>query len=209
MGYHKQMKKRIHTYLLPYYANLSNLEENRGEREHESKITFNEGGLNLELSETNSLIEEQYSLNIKSSKYILEGVLSKNEIREAMIHHPYRHPWKHLQFTLEHEHEVIRIILDPVDEDDYQNCIKSFLHLCQDLMMQEMKDNKIKINLPEYFFNERIKELESHRYFLLDKVRRAFESGNVLNYSEQPIDRHTLSELKREKYLLPFLNWKD
>ncbi len=204
------MKKRIHIYLLPYYANSSNLKENRGERKHESKITFNEEGLGLELSETNSLIEEQYSLNIKSSKYILEGIMSKNEIREAMIHHhQYKHSWKHLQFTLEHEHEVIRIILDPVDEVDYHNCIKGFLHLCQDLMIQEMEENNVKANLLEYFFNEKIKELESQRYFLLEKVRRAFESGNVLNDSEQPIDKHTLSELKKERHLLPFLNWKD
>lgn len=52
------MKKRTHIYLLPYYANPKNLEESRREREHESKMVFSENGLNLELSETNSLIEE-------------------------------------------------------------------------------------------------------------------------------------------------------
>lgn len=202
--------KRTHIYLLPYYANPSNLKENRGEREHESRIVFSENGLNLELSETNSLIEEQYSLNLKSAKYVLEGIAPKNEIKEAMIHHHhYRHLWKHLQFTLEHEHKVIRIVLDPLDEEDYQNCIKGFLYLCQDLMMQEMKENNIGTNLPEYFFNEKIIESENHKYFLLDKVKRAFESGNMLNHSEQPINEYTLTDLKKEKHLLPFLNWSN
>lgn len=141
---------------------------------------------------------------------MLEGVLSKNEIREAMIHHhPQGHPWKHLQFTLEHKHEVIRIILDPVDGEDYQNCIKGFLHLCQDIMIQEMEESKIKTNLPEYFFNDKIKELESQKYFLLDKVRRAYESGNMLNDSNDSVDKPMLFELKKERHLLPFLNWKD
>lgn len=204
------MPKRTHIYLLPLYANLENLKQNRFEREHESKITFDENGLTLELSETNSLVEEQYSLNIKSARYVLEGIMSKNEIKEAMIHHhPLGHPWKHLQFTLTHKYETIRIILDPVDEEDYQNCIKGFLHLCQDIMLQEKEENSIKTDLPQYFFNEKIHELRNCRYFLLDKVKKAFESGNMLNDSDQSIDTPTLSELRTENHLLPFLNWRD
>lgn len=203
------MKKRTYIYLLQDYANQNNMKEIRSAREQELRVVFSENGLNIELSETNSLIEEQYSLNLKSAKYVLEGITCENVIKEAMIHHhPHGHTWKHLQFTLRPKHKVIRIILDPVDEEDYQNCIKGFLHLCQDIMIQEMEENKIKVNLPEYFFNEKIKELIHYRSFLLDKVRRAYESGSMLNDSNHSIDEFALSELKKEKHLLPFLNWR-
>jgi hypothetical protein len=47
------------------------------------------------------LVEERYCLNIESAKYELEGTMSRNEIKEAMIHHhPQGHPWKHLQFKM-------------------------------------------------------------------------------------------------------------
>ena len=63
--------KKTHTYLLPSYANPENLEENRYERSHESKIKFQQEGRKLEISEVNSLVEERYCLSIMSAKYVI------------------------------------------------------------------------------------------------------------------------------------------
>ena len=85
-------------YLLPLYANRANLKENRYETTHVSSVAYSSGGIKIELSETNSLIEDRYSLNLASARYIVEG--STTESKEAMIHHhPKGHPERHLQFT--------------------------------------------------------------------------------------------------------------
>jgi hypothetical protein len=200
--------KKTHIYLLPLYSNKENLEDNRYETEYESKVKFSEDDLTLELSEVNSLVEERYCLSIMSAKYILEGTMSQNEIKEAMIHHhPHGHPWKHLQFKLTSENEVIRINLEPVDEGDYIKCIKGFLHISQDLINLEQQENKIEQNLIEYFFDDNIKELEPFRDYLLNKIKVAYEHGGVLNNSNEPIDLKQLGNLKSEKRLLPFLDW--
>jgi len=195
--------------VLPHYANQSNLKQSTYEREHESKIAFSEGSLNLELSEINSLTEERYSLNLKSAKYFLEGTMSKNEIKEAMIHHhPQGHPWKHLQFKLLHKHEVIRIILDPVDEDDYERCVKGFLYISQEILLQTKEENKLIVDVIDYFFNLKIRELRGSGVYLLQKVKRAFENGEILDDYGKKVDVKKLETLREEKHLLPFLNWE-
>ena len=85
-----------HIYLLSTYANASHLEDQRGAKEHISSIVYNDNNIVIELSETNSLVEDKYSMNIHTGKYTLEGT---NESREVMIHnHPKGHDEKHLQF---------------------------------------------------------------------------------------------------------------
>ncbi|MBI4981478.1 hypothetical protein HZC30_08065 [Candidatus Woesearchaeota archaeon] len=164
--------------------------------------------LTLELSEINSLTEERYSLNLKSARCVLEGTLSRREIKEAMIHHhPRGHPWKHLQFKLLHQHEVIRIRLDLMDEEDYNRCIKGFLHLSQDVISYAREENNIQTEVISYFFNDKIGELESNRLFLLNKIRAAFEKGYILDDSNRSINKIKLEQLKSEKHLLPFLKW--
>ncbi|MBL7147988.1 MAG: hypothetical protein ISS82_04140 [Nanoarchaeota archaeon] len=200
--------KKTYIYLLSFYSNKENLEDNRHETEHESKVKFSERGITLELSEVNSLVDEMYCLRIMSAKYILKGTMSQNEIKEAMIHHhPHGHPWKHLQFKLTSQNEVIRINLEPVDEGDYIKCIKGFLHISQDLIKLEQKDNKIEQNLIEYFFDDNIKELEPFGVYLLNKIKRAYEHGNVLNNSNKSISSNQLGIFRSEKRLLPFLDW--
>lgn len=201
------MSKKIHIYLLPFYANKENLEENRGKMEHESRIRFSKNDIQLELSEINSLIEERYCLSITSAKYILEGTMSKNEIKEAMIHHhPHGHPWKHLQFKLSSQNEVIRINLEPVDEEDYLKCIKGFLHISQDLI--ELEQENIDKNLLNYFFDDKISELKSFRTYLLNKIKTSYENGNILNNSNKSINSEQLEILKSEEKLLPFFDFK-
>lgn len=196
--------KKTHIYLLPTCANKDNLESIRHETEHESKVRYCEDGLVIELSEINSLIEERYCLSIMSSIFILEGTMSK----EAMIHHhPHGHPWKHLQFKLEKENKVIRINLEPVDERDYEKCIKGFLHISQDLIKMEQQENKIEQNLIDYFFDDNINDLEPYRAYLLKKIKLAYEQNNMLNDSNYPINPEQLKNLRSEKRLLPFLDW--
>ncbi len=198
--------KKTHIYLLPFYANNENLEDNRYEREHESKIKFQEEGMRLEISEVNSLVEERYCLSIMSARYLLEGTMSRNEIKEAMIHHhPFGHPWKHLQFKLTSRNEVIRVNLEPVDEEDYVKCIKGFLHITQELIRLEQKE--IKQNLIEYFFNDKINELEPFRRYLLHKIKAAFNDGKILDSSDKSVGPKQLEDLKSEIRLLPFLDW--
>jgi len=200
--------KKTHIYLLPLYANKSNLEDNRHETEHESKVKFSEENITLELSEVNSLIEERYCLSIMSAKYVLEGTMSRNEIKETMIHHhPHGHPWKHLQFKLTHEDEVIRVNLEPVDERDYIKCIKGFLHISQDLINLEKQENEIEKDLIKHFFDDNIEELEPFRGYLLRKIKIAYKEGNVLNDSNESINSKQLEALRSEERLLPFLNW--
>ncbi|MBI2136369.1 hypothetical protein HYU06_04815 [Candidatus Woesearchaeota archaeon] len=198
--------KKTHIYLLPSYANLENLEENRYERLHESKIKFQQEGRKLEISEVNSLVEERYCLSIMSAKYILEGMMSKNEIKEAMIHHhPFGHPWKHLQFKLTSKNEVIRINLEPVDEDDYLKCIKGFLHISQELIMLEQQG--VKEDLISYFFNDKINELLPFKIYLLNKIKSAYKDGKILDASDKSLSSKQLESLRSEIMLLPFLDW--
>ena len=133
-------------YVLPPYANQDNLRHNRTQNEDEYKITYTQNGTTIELSETNSLVEDQYSLNIRSAKYIVEGsqtadnqeIVPRNIEREAMIHHhPEGHPWKHLQFKLVSGHEKIRIKLENLDLEDYERCIKGFLAVSQKIIEHE------------------------------------------------------------------------
>ena len=200
--------KKIHIYLLPLYANKENLEENRYKTEHESRIQFSKNNLKLELSEVNSLIEERYCLSIMSARYILEGTMSKNEIKEAMIHHhPYGHPWKHLQFKLNSQDEVIRINIEPIDEEDYLKCIKGFLYISQDLIKFEQKENNIDQNIIHHFFDKKINELEDFRIYLLNKIKTAYNNGNILNNFNESINSEKLEILKSERRLLPFLDF--
>lgn len=193
----------VKIYLLPTYANKNNLKDNRRETEHESNIKFSRDNLNLELSEINSLVEDRYCLRIMSAKYILE---SKNETKEAMIHHhPYGHKWKHLQFKLTSKNEVIRIDLEPVDEEDYEKCVKGFLHVSQDLIKLEQKN--VEQNLIAYFFDDNINELELFRNYLLNKVKRAYENGRILDNLNKSVNSNKLKHLKSERRLLPFLDW--
>ncbi|MBS3165804.1 hypothetical protein J4444_01655 [Candidatus Woesearchaeota archaeon] len=187
--------------VLPHYANPANLKQVTYEREHESKISLNDEGVNLELSKFNSLTEEKYSLNLKSAKYLLEGT---NEIKEAMIHHhPRGHSGRHLQFKLLHKHEVIRIILDPMDDDDYKECIKGFLFISQEILLHA----QTKVDVISYFFNPKIQELEKSKIYLLGKVKRAYKNGEILDTSDKVVDAKKLVVLRNEKHLLPFLNW--
>lgn len=202
------MAKKTHIYLLPVYSNPDNLEDNRYERVHESKIKFSKDGFKVELSETNSLIEEHYSLNICSARYVVEGSMSTTERKEAMIHHhPHGHPWKHLQFKLSADHKVIRINIEPVDEDDYVKCIKGFMHISRDLIAREQEENEIETDLPEYFFNEKIEELGPCKTYLLGKIKTAYSKGNILDRDDKAVEQDQLTELKKEKQLLPFLEW--
>jgi len=195
-------------YILPIYANQNHLENHRYETEHESKIKFSKQGLQIELSEVNSLIENKYSLNLTSAKYEVEG--STTEIKEAKIHHhPKGHPFKHLQFKLKSKHEVIRIFLDDLNDEDYQKCIKGFLYLTQRIIRLEKDENNISENLQNYFFNEKIKELRNDKNYLLIKIKQSYERGNVLDDNNNSLNKEKLIELKSENHLLPFLEWED
>ena len=202
-------KKTSPIYLLPEYANSDNLEHERYREEEVSTVKFSDKSLTLKLTESNSLVEERYCLNIESAKYELEGTMSRNEIKEAMIHHhPQGHPWKHLQFKMSSKSEVIRVNLEPVDEEDYEKCIKGFLHISQDIIRIEQEENRIGADLISYFFNKKIGELSPFRGYLLRKIKTAYENGGILGNSNEPIDSQQLEGLKSEKLLLPFLNWQ-
>ena len=194
-------------YILPYYANNENLKENRYPREHISSIRFTLGGFHIELSETNSLVEDRYSLNLNSAKYVVEGNYS--EQKEAMIHHhPHGHLWKHLQFKLKARNEVIRIKLDALDDEDYQKCIKGFLHISQKIIQHEKQENQIKEDLQKYFFNDEIKKLAAEEIFLLSRIKLASEDKGILDSENKPLDAKRIEDLKTEKHLLPFFEWE-
>lgn len=195
-------------YVLPSYANEKHLEHARHATTEEYKIDFSDDNFNISIIETNSLIEDRYCLNLKSAKYIIEGNLTQNEVKEVMIHHhPYGHPWRHLQFKLSGGNKVIRINLEPLDENDYENCIKGFLFISQELIQQEQEENNIKIDLKNYFFDKKINELEPFKNYLLRKIETAFNERRILDNSEKSITSDKLKELKTEEKLLPFLNW--
>jgi hypothetical protein len=194
-------------YVFSYYANEKHLEYTRHATTEEYKIDFSDNNFNINITETNSLIENRYCLNLKSAKYIIEGSMTQNEVKEAMIHHhPYAHPWKHLQFKLSGGNKVIRINLEPLDEKDYEKCIKGFLFISQELILQEQEENNIKIGLKDYFFDPKIEELASFKKYLLRKIEMAYVEGKVLSDLKKCITSKELEELKKEKKLLPFLN---
>ncbi len=193
-------------YLLSSFANLNHLVENRLEKEHSSSIRFTDGTVHIELSETNSLVEDKYSLNLSSAKYVVEGNVT--ERKEAMIHHhPKGHQWKHLQFKLKSKNEVIRIKLDGLDDDDYQNCIKGFLHISQKIISHEQKENHVTEDLLKFFFNDHIKTLAREEQFLLQKIKFSFENRGVLDNANNVLDRNQIERLKSEEHLMPFFTW--
>jgi hypothetical protein len=200
------MARKSHIYILGEYANKEHFKESITQIEHISSITYIKSGFKIELSESNSLVEDKYSLNLNSAKYIVEGNIT--ETKEAMIHHhPKGHPWRHLQFTLRSTHEKIRINLEPLDDEDYAKCIKGFLHLSQSIIEHEQKQNKIKENLAGFFFNDNVKALSSERQFLLEKIKQAFNSKGILDDSNKSISKDKIESLKKESHLLPFLDW--
>lgn len=160
--------------------------------------------MQIELTETNSLIEEEYCLNLKSAKYLLEGT----EVNESMIHHHEKgHGERHLQFKLQAKKETIRIFLTGLGAEDYENCIKGFLHICQDLIVKEQKENKITDNLLEYFFNDKIQSLMAERKYLLKQINGAFKTENIIGTNNKSINEKKLLELKNEAHLKLFLEW--
>ena len=200
------MAKRSHIYILVEYANKDHLKEDISQVEHVSNIDYSKSGFKIEISESNSLVEDKYSLNLNSAKYVVEGNIT--ETKEAMIHHhPKGHPWRHLQFTLRSKNKKIRIKLDPLDDDDYARCIKGFLYLSQGIIEHEKKENKINENLVSYFFNDNIKTLSSEKLFLLEKIKKAFTSNSILDESNSSLNKEKIEALKKESHLLPFLDW--
>jgi hypothetical protein len=198
--------KRTFIYLLPDYANSAHLVNQRYETEDTYTIGYNKNGLTVTLTETNSLIEEEYCLNLYSAKYIVEG--GNTVSKESMIHHHEKgHTIRHLQFILKAQNKKIRIMLDFLDDADYERCIKGFLHISQDLILKEQIDHKIGDDLVAYFFNDRIKTLSSDRAFLLSKIGRAHTDGQMMDDTNSAISKEELIELKKETHLSPFLDW--
>ena len=196
-------------YLLPDYANPENLKNQRTETNDIYTVQYETKGALIELSETNSLIEDKYCLRLHSSLYVVEGEEDRQIAKEGMIHHHTKgHKGRHLQFRLVHEREVIRISLEPMDDEDYKNCIKEFISVAKRIIQSEGEELGDK-QLCAYFFNPSIATLESHKIFLLDKIKRAFESGDILGGNNAAIDDKRLQMLKSEKHLLPFLSWKN
>lgn len=196
-----------HIYILPYYTNSINLKENRSQTSHTSSIKYSLRGFQIELSESNSLVEDKYSLNLHSARYVVEG---STDTKGAMIHHhPQGHEWKHLQFKLKAKREVIRIRLDALDDEDYQRCIKGFLHISQKIIQHEKEENNIEEDLQDYFFNSNIKKLDMEEKFLLSKIKIAFKNGGILDDNNNPIDLRKIEALESEKHLLPFFEWRE
>jgi hypothetical protein len=195
-----------HIYLLPSYANPDNLQDNRGERSHESKISYAKTpGVIIHLSEKNSLVEDRYSLEISSTKIVASGT---NESKEVMLHHhPIGHPDRHLQFRLYRRSEVIRISLEPLSADKCQDCLKGFLHISQDLLKLEEKEHNIPEDLTRFFFNKDIHALEPYRDFLLRRIQAAQQNGRISNDAGKPLSIEEINDLKKEKHLSPFFAW--
>ncbi|HIJ01261.1 TPA: hypothetical protein HA363_01300 [Candidatus Woesearchaeota archaeon] len=199
------MSKNNYIYILSEYANPKHIERYTDKETDEFRITYKKEGMHITITEKNSLLEEEYGLNFKSAKYLVEG---RTEIKESMIHHHQKgHKSKHLQFKLQSRKETIRIFLDNIDYTDYERCIKGFLHISQHLMQKEQQENKIEENLLEYFFNEKIQRLELEKRFLLTKISQAFSSGQITDASDDAVDKQRLLELKKEAHLKPFLEW--
>ena len=123
-------------------------------------------------------------------------------------HHPQGHSDKHLQFELNSGQMVIRIFLEKLDQSDYENCIKGFLSMSQDLIETEKKANNIGGDLQFYFFNEKISELIPYKSYLLKQVKLAFENQKIINDDGSVVDVKYLETLKDDPALLPFFNWE-
>lgn len=195
------MSKPKYIYILSEFANTNNLKNIRGQFQDEYSATFSEKDLQISLTETNSLIEDEYCLNLKSAKFTLEG-----ETKESMIHHHKKgHSDKHLQFKLYAKNEEIRIFLEKLDEEDYQRCIKGFLYIAKELIKQEQQNNSIKENLVNFFFNEKIEKLIPERNYLLNKINESFNNQKILNNNGESLNQTNIKELQREEHLKLFL----
>jgi len=193
------MSKPKYIYILPEYANSDNLKNIRSQFEDEYAINFSQEDIQIVLTETNSLVEDEYCLNLKSSKFTLEG-----ETKESMIHHHKKgHADKHLQFKLYAKKQEIRIFLEKLDDEDYQKCIKGFLYIAKELINQEQ--NSIKENLVKYFFNEKIEQLIPKSKYLLKKISESFNNKKILNNEDKPINQNQIKELQADPHLKLFL----
>jgi hypothetical protein len=211
------MPRSSNVYILSGYANPAHLENVRSETEHISKVRWGQDGHQIELSETNSLVEDKYSLNLSSAQYVVEGFktqetdnASHNINRQAMIHHhPRGHREKHLQFKLQKENEVIRMTLENLNTDDYQRCIKGFLSVSQKIIELERTEGNIRADLQGFFFNDRVRELDVDRRFLLEHIKQAYRNESIRLDNGEPVTPEKLQELKSEIHLLPFLDWEE
>lgn len=195
------MSKPKYIYILPEFANKIHLKNIRTQIQDEYKLIFSKNELQITLSETNSLIEDEYCLNFKSAKFILES-----EVKESMIHHHETgHDDKHLQFKLFAKGEEIRIFLEKLDEEDYRNCIKGFLYISKELILQEQKNNNIEEDLSAYFFNDEIEQLVTQKNYLLRKIYEAYKNKKILNNKDKYILKNDLFDLRRESHLNLFL----
>jgi hypothetical protein len=189
-------------YILPEYSNEEHTEKYSDEKIEEYRVGYKKSGMQITLTEKNFLVEDEYGLTLKSAKYLAEGT----EIKESMIHHHKKgHPSRHLQFKLQAEKETIRIFLDNLDEEDYSRCIKGFLHISQELIAREQKENNITDNLIEYFFNKNIQTLTNERRFLLGKISESFKQGQI-TAEDKKIDKNKLSALQ-QTHIRPFLEF--
>lgn len=195
------MNKPNFIYILPEFANHKNLKNIRTQTQDEYNIKFLKNNLHIVLSETNSLIEDEYCLNLQSEKFILES-----EKKESMIHHHSKgHKGKHLQFKIYNKGQEIRIFLEQLNNEDYQNCIKGFLCIAKELIIQEQESNNIKQNLIDYFFNEKIMNLNNEKEYLLVKIKESFSSKKFLNNNNKPLVKKEVIELQKEPHLKLFL----
>lgn len=123
-----------------------------------------------------------------------------------MIHHHKKgHCDKHLQFKLYAKNQEIRIFLEKLDDNDYQGCIKGFLYIAKELIVQEQKNNSIKENLVEYFFNEQIETLTSQKEYLLNKISESFNSQKILGGDDKSLNQEDINKLQKEEHLKLFL----
>ena len=116
------------------------------------------------------------------------------------------HSDKHLQFKLYAKKQEIRIFLEKLDEEDYQKCIKGFLYVAKQLIVQEQENNSIKENLVEYFFNKKIEKLKPESNYLLQKINESFNNQKILNNQNKPINQEEIKQLQEEPHLKLFLN---
>lgn len=188
-------------YILPEYANGSNLKNIRGQFQDEYTTAFSKDDVQIILSETNSLVEDECCLNLKSAIFALKG-----ETKESMIHHHKKgHSDKHLQFKLYTKHQEIRIFLEKLDNDDYKKCIKGFLYLAKELIIKEQEGNSIEENLVSYFFNEKIEKLIPEKDHLLTKISKSFDSQKILDNKGNALSKKEIKELESEPHLRLFL----
>ncbi len=197
------MTKPKFIYVLPEFVNKNNLKNIRTQTTDIYEVSFHDVVLNVVLTETNSLIEDEYCLNFQSSKFILESV----DVNESMIHHHKKgHSGRHLQFKLSSNNEELRIFLDNLDEDDYIRCIKGFLYLSKELLLREQHRSSLTVNLIEYFFNEDIDTLFYEKQFLLNRIKLSFEQGQIF-LGKDVVGRKDLLRLHSEDNLSLFLDF--